>query len=89
VTMLVDGLPAKAKALLGLVMNAAMLYALWFCTWGGFVYIGANEGTYGELVKIPYYCVIASIVFACLAMAVMILCEMAQQVRILSGRGER
>lgn len=87
VTMLVDRLGARAQAALGLVMNAAILYALWFCIDGGFVYIEANAGTYGELIKIPYYLVIFSIIFACFSVGAMALIEMAGQARLLL-RGE-
>ena len=86
VTLLSEKLPGKAQAALALAMNAAMLYALWFCTHGGFVYMEANSGTYGELVKIPYYMIIFSVIFACLGMGILILCEMARQIAILFGR---
>lgn len=88
VTMLAERLPTKARAALGLVMNAAILYALWFCTDGGLVYMDANAGTYGELLKIPYWIVILSVIFACLGMGFLVLCEMVKQARLLLGRGE-
>jgi TRAP-type C4-dicarboxylate transport system permease small subunit len=87
VTMLVDHLPARVHAALGLVMNAVILYALWFCIDGGFVYIEANAGTYGELIKVPYYLVIFSIIFACLSIGAMAIVEMVGQARFLL-RGE-
>ncbi len=88
VTMLVDGLSPKARAALGLIMNVAILYALWFCTRGGFVYIEANAGTYGELLKVPYYIVIYSVIFACVAMGFLTLLTMVKQARLLFGREE-
>lgn len=89
VTMLVDRLPPRARAAIGLVMNAVILYALGFCIDGGFVYIAANAGTTGELIKVPYYLVIFSIIFACACVGVMALIEMAAQARFLLARGER
>jgi len=86
VTMLVDMLSPKTREALGFVMNIVILYALWFCTKGGFIYIDANAGTYGELVKIPYYLVISAIIFACVTIAVLTLCEMAQQAKTLFSR---
>ncbi|MCL2001280.1 MAG: TRAP transporter small permease, partial [Planctomycetes bacterium] len=72
VTLVSEKLPVKWRAALGLMMNVIIMYALWFCANGAFAYIGINYGTYGELVKIPYYLVISSIVFACLGLAVLI-----------------
>lgn len=89
VTMLVDVLPQRARTALEFVMNAAILYALWFCTDGGFVYIEANAGTYGELIKIPYYLVISAMILACISIALLIVCEMIAQARLLLSREER
>ena len=88
VTMLVDMFSSKVRAALGLVMNVVILYALWFCIDGAFVYIGANAGTYGELIKIPYYVVIASIIFASVGIAAMIVCEIVAQASLLLSRRE-
>ncbi len=89
VTLLVDLLPPKGKAALSAAMNLIMLYGLWFCLDGAFVYIEANAGTYGELLKIPYYLVILSLVFACLGMGFLMLCELVQQAGLLLGREKR
>ena len=88
-TMLTDRLSPKAQTVIAFVMNIVILYALYFCATGGFIYIESNSGTYGELVKIPYYCVISALVFACVAMAGMILVEMAGQFAVLLGREAR
>lgn len=88
-TMLTDRLPKKAQTVIAFVMNIAMFYALYFCASGGFIYIEANSGTYGELVKIPYYIVIAALIFACVSMMGMILLEMIAQIRSLMGKEAR
>lgn len=89
VTMLTDLLSEKTRTAIALVMNVVMIYALYFCASGGFVYIEANWGTYGELVKIPYYLVIGALIFACVAMAVMMLAEIAGQARFLLKKGRK
>jgi TRAP-type C4-dicarboxylate transport system permease small subunit len=88
-TMLTDRLPERWRAALALAMNFAILYALYFCAHGGMVYIDVNFGTYGELIKIPYWLVIFSVVFACVCMAVMTVVEMFSQAKYLLGRGEQ
>lgn len=85
-TMVTDRLPPRGRLILAFVMNFAILYALYFCTHGGIVYMQTNFGTYGELIKIPYWIVIFSVVFACLCMTVMTLAEMAGQARALLRR---
>jgi TRAP-type C4-dicarboxylate transport system permease small subunit len=87
-TMVTDRLPERARVILALVMNFAILYALYFCAHGGMVYIDVNFGTHGELIKIPYWIIIFSVVFACICMAVMTAIEMFGQVKYLLRRGE-
>jgi TRAP-type C4-dicarboxylate transport system permease small subunit len=87
-TMVTDRLPERMRVALAFVMNFAILYALCFCLHGGMVYIDTNFGTYGELIKIPYWMIIFSVVFACICMAVMTFIEMFGQVKYLLGRGE-
>jgi TRAP-type C4-dicarboxylate transport system permease small subunit len=88
-TMVTDRLPERIRVALAFVMNFAILYALYFCLHGGMVYIDTNFGTYGELIKIPYWIIIFSVVFACISMAAMTVVEMFGQARRLFGRGER
>jgi TRAP-type C4-dicarboxylate transport system permease small subunit len=88
-TMVTDRLPERIRVALAFVMNFAILYALYFCLHGGMVYIDTNFGTYGELIKIPYWIIIFSVVFACICMAAMTVIEMFGQARRLLGRGER
>jgi TRAP-type C4-dicarboxylate transport system permease small subunit len=87
-TIVTDRLPEWARVALAFVMNFAILYALYFCLHGGLIYIDTNFGTYGELIKIPYWVVIFSVVFACICMAVMTVIEMFGQARYLLRRGE-
>lgn len=89
VTMLTDMLPRKVQTAIAFIMNFVMLYALYFCVDGGFVYVEANWGTYGELVKIPYFMVIGALIFACTAMAIMMIAEMIGQARFLFGKGDK
>lgn len=89
VTMLVDLLSEKTRTVIAFIMNFVMLYALYFCADGGLVYVEANWGTYGELVKIPYFMVIGALIFACVAMGVMIILEMVAQARFLFGKETR
>jgi len=89
VTMLVDRFSPKARAALATAMNVIIIYALWFCLQGGFVYIDANAGTYGELVKIPYYLIICSIIFACICVGAITAYETIGHVRLLFGREDR
>ncbi|MDR0439547.1 MAG: TRAP transporter small permease [Candidatus Accumulibacter sp.] len=88
-TMLTDRLPERWRVVLAFVMNFAILYALYFCAHGGMVYIDVNFGTRGELIKIPYWTIIFSVVFACVCMAVMTVIEMFGQVKYLLGRKEQ
>jgi TRAP-type C4-dicarboxylate transport system permease small subunit len=87
-TMVTDRLPERMRVALAFVMNFAILYALYFCLHGGMVYIDTNFGTYGELIKIPYWIIIFSVVFACISMTAMTVIEMFAQARRLLGRGE-
>ena len=87
-TMVTDRLSERARTILAFVMNFAILYALYFCLHGGIIYIGTNFGTYGELIKIPYWVIIFSVVFACISMTVMTFIEMFGQVKYLLRRGE-
>jgi TRAP-type C4-dicarboxylate transport system permease small subunit len=86
-TMVTDKLPRRLQVIVAFVMNFAILYALYFCADGGFGYIDMNWGTYGELIKIPYWIVIFSVIFACGCMAVMTVIEMVGQVKYLMKRG--
>jgi TRAP-type C4-dicarboxylate transport system permease small subunit len=85
-TLVTDRLPEKMRVVLAFAMNFAILYALYFCLHGGMIYIDTNFGTYGELIKIPYWIVIFSVVFACVCMVVMTLIEMFGQIRYLLER---
>ena len=87
-TMITDRLSERARTILAFVMNFAILYALYFCFDGGIAYIETNFGTYGELIKIPFWIIIFSVVFACICMAVMTLIEMFNQAKYLLRRGE-
>ena len=87
-TMITDRLSERTRTILAFVMNFAILYALYFCLHGGIIYIDTNFGTYGELIKIPYWIIIFSVVFACICMTVMTLIEMFNQAKYLLRRGE-
>ncbi|GHU34615.1 putative TRAP transporter small permease protein [Betaproteobacteria bacterium] len=87
-TMVTDKLSEHARVILAFVMNFAILYALGFCLHGGMIYMDTNAGTYGELIKIPYWVVIFSVVFACICMVVMTVIEMIGQVKYLLKRGK-
>jgi len=76
VTMLADKMSEKARAVLALVMDFVVLYALFVFTEGSVMYLLDSETTVGQMTGIPFVYIIAAAVFAGAGCAAIVLRDM-------------
>ncbi len=86
VTLLTDKFSARFAEQFSFFMNIIVLYALYVLILGSIQYMEASVTTLGQLTGLPFNCIIFASLFAGIAISLMVLREMWDQLRAFGLR---